>query len=149
VDLVAVLSIPALAPEPESDTTVRQVNISKGDDEFRVRIKLGLDLLRAMEADSGIFPETLRVDGGLVANSFVCQFLSDMLQAAVELPAVTETTALGAAYLAGLHAGIYKDLQGIMEKWVCAKRYEPRMEKAERDALYDAWSANLALFLGK
>ncbi len=108
-----------------------------------------LDLLRAMEADSGIMPKTLRADGGLVANGFVCQFLADMLQARIELPHVTETTALGAAYLAGLYAGIYNNLQGIRDSWACATRYDPRMEKTERDGLYDGWNRNLAVFLGK
>lgn len=106
-----------------------------------------LDLLQAMESDTGLFPQVLRVDGGLVANGFVCRFLADMLQANIELPDITETTALGAAYLAGLYSGIYKDLQHISQNWHCAKRYEPTMESARQKALYGEWKHNLSFFL--
>ncbi len=107
-----------------------------------------LDLLRAMQADTGLFPEILRVDGGLVANKFVCQFLADMLQVKIELPQVTETTALGAAYLAGLQAGVYRDLDDIAQNWGRAQLYEPCMDAAQRDVLYTQWNKNLAHLTG-
>jgi glycerol kinase len=107
-----------------------------------------LDLLKAMQADTGLFPEVLRVDGGLVNNKFVCQFLADMLQAQIELPQVTETTALGAAYLAGLQMGVYSDLGDIAQNWGRAKLYAPKMDIAQRDALYAEWSKNLVHLTG-
>lgn len=106
-----------------------------------------LDLLNAMCADTGVDPATLRVDGGLVANQFVCQFLADMAQCPIELPAVTETTALGAAFLAGLYAGFYADTDAIAATWTRAKRYEPAMTAAQRDTLYAGWRDALGLLL--
>ncbi len=106
-----------------------------------------LDLLNAMQMDTNIFPQVLRVDGGLVRNGFVCQFLSDMLQIPIELPDTTETTALGAAYLAGVQAGIYTDLQDAAQHWQCSKRYTPKMSPADQQALYSEWKKNLSFFL--
>jgi glycerol kinase len=106
-----------------------------------------LDLLKAMHADTGISPDILRVDGGLVANSFVCQFLSDMLQVPIELPRVTETTALGAAYLAGISVGVYKDFDDIKQNWHLDKTYTPQLDRAETQRLYQEWNNNLAFFL--
>lgn len=106
-----------------------------------------LDLLKAMQADTGLFPEVLRVDGGLVNNKFVCQFLADMLQAQIELPQVTETTALGAAYLAGLQMGVYRDLDDIAQNWGRAQLYKPEMPLTQRDTLYNEWNKNLSFFL--
>ena len=107
-----------------------------------------MDLLKAMEKDSGIFPETLRCDGGLVANRFVCQFLADILQTRIELPKVTETTALGTAYLAGLQAGLYQDLEDLSKNWRQEKLYEPQMEKSQAENLYREWQAVLSNFYG-
>src|SRR5690606_9995617 len=95
-----------------------------------------LDLMDAMKADTGYNPAVIRADGGLVANNFVCQFLADMLGKPVEIPQVAETTALGAAYLAGLYAGLYKGLDDIAQNWQCARRYEPNMPENSRIALY-------------
>ena len=97
------------------------------------------DLIAAMEGDAGKKIETIRADGGLVANQFVCQFLSDILNCPVDVPRVTETTALGAAYLAGLHAGIYNGLDDIANAWECAHHYDPKMDADKRDALYAGW----------
>ena len=105
-----------------------------------------MDLLGAMEADSGISAERLRVDGGLINNSFVCQFLSDILQVPIDVPKVTETTALGAAYLAGLYAGLYQDLNQLSEKWIEDKVYDPKMSSEESAKLYQDWSEHLSLF---
>lgn len=102
-----------------------------------------LDLLQAMQADTGLYPECLRVDGGLVTNEFVCQFLADMLQVPVEVPAVTETTALGAAYLAGLSAGVYSDFNDLSKQWQRAKLYTPKMTITQRDGLYNSWNKAL------
>lgn len=102
-----------------------------------------LDLMDAIARDTGKAPETIRVDGGLVENNFVCQFLADMLGVSVDRPTNTETTAQGAAYLAGLHAGIYSDLDMITEKWNREKTFTPDIEPAERDALYKGWQDSL------
>ncbi|WP_029009917.1 glycerol kinase GlpK [Azospirillum halopraeferens] len=100
------------------------------------------DLRDAMAADSPATPRTLRVDGGMVVNDWLCQFLADMLDAPVERPAVTETTALGAALLAGLQVGFYDGLEGpngLAATWTCERRFEPRLDPARRATLYDGW----------
>ncbi|HYG86403.1 MAG TPA: glycerol kinase GlpK [Azospirillum sp.] len=99
------------------------------------------DLMEAMAADGGRAPEALRVDGGMVANDWVCQFLADILDLPVERPVVTETTALGAAYLAGMHVGVYGGLDAISAAWRCERRFEPRMDAPTRRRLYDGWQA--------
>lgn len=97
------------------------------------------DVLSAMEADSGIPLNTLRVDGGAVKNNFLMQFQSDILDVPVERPEVNETTALGAAYLAGLAVGFWKSLDDISNNWNLDKRFEQNMEEATRDELYTGW----------
>ncbi len=97
------------------------------------------DLMDAMEKDSGYKAEILRVDGGLTANSFVCQFLADMLACPVEVPENLETTALGAAYLAGLGAGIFNGLGDIKDKWHRDRVYRPEIDKSLRDRNYNEW----------
>lgn len=101
------------------------------------------DLMQAMEAD-GITPAALRVDGGMVANPWMCQFLADILDTAVDRPRVTETTALGAAYLAGLGAGIYSDLEDIANQWQLEKRFEPAMAADQRTSLLAGWGNAIA-----
>lgn len=96
------------------------------------------DLQRAMEKD-GIRPITLRVDGGMVTNNWVMQFLADILGATVDRPLLVETTALGVAYLAGLKAGVYGSLEELAGLWRCDRRFEPLMSKEDRDRLYDGW----------
>ena len=81
----------------------------------------------------------MRVDGGMVANDWVCQFLADILDLPVERPAVTETTALGAAFLAGLEVGLYPSLDALASTWRCQRRFEPDMAPAERARLYGGW----------
>jgi glycerol kinase len=98
------------------------------------------DLMSAMIADSGIQPSVLRVDGGLVRNEFMTQFLSDMLNIQVDVPKSVETTALGAAYLAGIGAGIFKDLDDIAKNWTAEKTYYPLMGDDDRGGLYQGWS---------
>lgn len=97
------------------------------------------DVLDAMEADSGISLKTLRVDGGAVKNNFLMQFQSDMLQVPVERAVINETTALGAAYLAGLAVGFWNDRQEISEKWQREKTFYPEMEEKEQSRLYKGW----------
>ncbi|MEJ2626071.1 MAG: glycerol kinase GlpK [Pseudolabrys sp.] len=99
------------------------------------------DLLEAMAADAGgaSGEGVVRVDGGLSANGWAMQFLADMLGAPVERPAVVETTAVGAAYLAGHDAGLYPPPEALVERWRPERRFEPRMNDAARDAKYAGW----------
>lgn len=97
------------------------------------------DVLAAMEADSGISLTTLRVDGGAVKNNFLMQFQSDLLAVPVERPVVNETTALGAAYLAGLAVGYWNSRDDIAAQWQLERRFEPKMDDDKRTMLYDGW----------
>ncbi|SFK50656.1 glycerol kinase [Nitrosomonas aestuarii] len=99
------------------------------------------DLINVMEAECGNMnlTEILRIDGGLTGNAFVCQFLADMLDKTVEIPAVMESTAWGAAALAGLQCGLLTDLEEISKNWVCAHRFQPQISKNKRRTLYDGW----------
>ena len=97
------------------------------------------DVLTAMEADSGIALKKLRVDGGAVKNNFLMQFQSDLLGVQVDRPQIDETTALGAAYLAGLAVGFWKDKQEIADNWKIERAYEAQMSEEERSGLYDGW----------
>lgn len=97
------------------------------------------DVLGAMEADSGIPLSTLRVDGGAVRNNFLMQFQSDILNVPVDRPVVNETTALGAAYLAGLAVGYWETLEDISNYWNLDRKFEPTMGDHEREALYTGW----------
>lgn len=96
------------------------------------------DLQKAMEAD-GARPTNLRVDGGMVKNDWVMAFLADILGADVDRPEVAETTALGAAYLAGLQAGIYHSLDELSAQWRCEMTFKPRLSKEHRDKAYLQW----------
>jgi glycerol kinase len=98
------------------------------------------DLLEAMRADwPGAKDTVLRVDGGMAASDVTMQFLADILAAPVDRPAVMETTALGAAYLAGLAAGLCPDLAGFAARWKCERRFVPRMDAATRDRKWAGW----------
>ncbi|MCR8847404.1 glycerol kinase GlpK [Rossellomorea sp. SC111] len=97
------------------------------------------DVLTAMEADSGISLKKLRVDGGAVKNDFLMQFQSDLLSVPVERPVVNETTALGAAYLAGLAVGFWKDREEISKQWNKEKQFEPEMAVETQEELYNGW----------
>ena len=97
------------------------------------------DVLSAMEQDSSITLKTLRVDGGAVKNNFLMQFQSDVLQVPVERPVVNETTALGAAYLAGLAVGFWKGSEEIAEQWKVDSSFEPKMKVEEQKSLYEGW----------
>jgi glycerol kinase len=98
------------------------------------------DLLEAMTADAPDASEgVLRVDGGMTVSDWTMQFLSDIIGAPVDRPEVKETTALGAAWLAGMKAGVYPDQQGFAENWRLETRFEPRMSEADRDSRYLLW----------
>ena len=98
------------------------------------------DLFKAMSED-GVTPTSLRVDGGMVHNSWMVQHLANVLGIPVDRPKVLETTALGAAYLVGLQAGIYTSLNDVRENWQIDRAFEPNMETAERDKLLTGWNA--------
>ncbi|WGI27022.1 glycerol kinase GlpK [Halomonas alkaliantarctica] len=97
------------------------------------------DLQHCMNDDMEAPPGTLRVDGGMVKNSWVMQFLADMLGVQVDRPTILETTALGAAYLAGLRLGWYQTLEEIEQLWRCEKSFMPAMEETTREQLYQGW----------
>jgi glycerol kinase len=97
-----------------------------------------------MTADGAAPPTTLRVDGGLTRNGWAMQFLADTLSIPVERPVITETTALGAAYLAGLQAGVYADAAEIGGNWERDLVFEPRMGEKERNTRYAGWQDAVA-----
>lgn len=97
------------------------------------------DVLSAMEADSNIKLQALKVDGGAVANNILMQFQADILGVPVDRPKVTETTALGAAYLAGLAVGVWTNKTDLTKKWQLDNRFEPKMDAGESAALYKGW----------
>ncbi|KKB63887.1 glycerol kinase [Robbsia andropogonis] len=102
-----------------------------------------LDVLRAMESDSGIPIPELRVDGGAAANNLLMQFQADMLGAKTIRPTVIETTALGAAYLAGLATGYWPNIEAIQQQWKEDRGFEPRMDAATRDHYVNQWNRAL------
>jgi glycerol kinase len=97
------------------------------------------DLLKAMEADSGIQLKQLRVDGGAAVNNLLMQFQADLLGVPVIRPKITETTALGAAYLAGLAVGFWGDLDAISGQWEIERKFEPTMSENKVNSLYSGW----------
>jgi glycerol kinase len=102
------------------------------------------DVLAAMEQDSGIRLAELRVDGGMVVNELLMQFQADILDVTVMRPRVTETTALGAAYAAGLATGYWKDTSDLKRNWGIDRRWEPAMAKEQRSRLYASWQKAVA-----
>ncbi|MBT3428259.1 MAG: glycerol kinase GlpK [Gammaproteobacteria bacterium] len=96
------------------------------------------DLLSAMRSD-GIEPQLIRVDGGMVANDWMVQYLADILQITVDRPQIIETTALGAAYLAGLQAGVFSSLDELADNWQLQHRFSPEMDAASSTRLYEGW----------
>ena len=98
-----------------------------------------MDVLDAMQKDSGITIKELRVDGGATANNMLMQFQSDILHTKVIRPTITETTALGAAYLAGLSVGYWNSLEDISAQWQIEKVFEPAQTKETTTALIKGW----------
>jgi glycerol kinase len=97
------------------------------------------EVLEAMERDSKISLDSLRVDGGMVANELLMQFQSDIINRPVVRPAVQETTALGAAYAAGLAVGFFKDTDELRANWSVARTWQPQMDEAKREQLFRMW----------
>jgi glycerol kinase len=102
------------------------------------------EVLQAMEKDSGIPLAVLRTDGGMVENNLLMQFQADILNIPVVRPAVTETTAQGAAYAAGLATGFYRDLEDLRANWAVDRRWEPRMDEKTRESLFKSWKKAVA-----
>jgi glycerol kinase len=150
-DTGGVYMVPAFtglgAPYWDADARGALVGLTRGSDAARI-VRAALeavcyqsrDLLDAM-ADDGAATATLRVDGGMVANDWMLQYLADVIGAPVERPAVTETTALGAACLAGLGVGLYGSLDEVADRWRPEARFEPAMNDGDRERLYAGWRA--------
>ena len=102
------------------------------------------DVAAAMTADAGHPLASLRADGGAAANGFLMQFQADILGVPVDRPRVVETTAMGAAFLAGLGTGFWRDPGALAKAWRLDRRFKPRMKSAERDALYAGWQEAVA-----
>jgi glycerol kinase len=92
-----------------------------------------------MEQDSGIRLNVLRVDGGMVVNDLLMQFQADILDRPVVRPMIQETTALGAAYAAGLAVGFFRDLEDLRSKWAEDRTWAPHLDPSTRSALYATW----------
>jgi len=97
------------------------------------------DIAEAMEADSGVEPTTLRVDGGAVKNNFLCQLQADIVQTEIARPVVDETTALGSAYAAGLAVGYWDDLDELRSNWQVDREFDAEMESGRADEMYGRW----------
>jgi glycerol kinase len=107
------------------------------------------DLLEAMRADwQGAAQGVLRVDGGMVASDWTMQFLADIIGAPVDRPVITETTALGAAWLAGMQAGLYPDTNGFARTWALDRQFMPNMSDVVRTAKYGRWQRAVKATLG-
>ena len=110
------------------------------------------DLMDAMGADMKaaglVSPQALRVDGGMVANNWFAQNLADILARPVERPEITETTALGAAYLAGMQTGFYGSMDDVASHWRCERAFEPEMAETERAERYSRWQGYVKRVIG-
>ncbi len=102
------------------------------------------DLFQAMAEDAGARPAALRVDGGMTVNEWLLQALADIVDAPVERAAVTESSALGAAHLAGLHLGLYRDLEDLSQHWTAAGRYNANIGEQQRQDMVDGWKNAVA-----
>jgi glycerol kinase len=97
------------------------------------------DVAEAMEADSGIEMARLRVDGGAVKNNYLCQLQSDIIETDIARPVVDETTALGAAYAAGLAVGYWNTIDELRENWQIDREFSPEMLPEQANSMYDRW----------
>jgi glycerol kinase len=98
------------------------------------------EVLRAMEQDSGVSLETLRVDGGMTDDELLMQFQADIVDRVVVRPKIKETTALGAAFAAGLATGVFSDLDDLRSRWVESRRWQPDMDDASRQQMLQRWT---------
>ena len=105
------------------------------------------DVMHAMEEDAGVKLKSLKVDGGASSNDFLMGFQADIVDTRVDRPKCIETTALGAAYLAGLATGYWKSRQEIQENWQSGNSFWPTMEKEEREKLLKGWKKAVACAL--
>jgi glycerol kinase len=106
------------------------------------------DVLCAMTEDSGIRLASLKIDGGACANNFLMQFQADISDVPVHRPVTIETTSLGAAYLAGLAVGYWKNKEDVLENWQISRSFEPEMTKAIRENLLIGWHKAVKTSLG-
>lgn len=106
------------------------------------------DVLDAMASDSGVVLHTLRCDGGMTVNSFLMQFQADVLDATVTVPAIAETTSLGAAYVAGLSAGFFPDVKALAQHWSKANEWTAHMPAPQRAELCRRWKMAVERTLG-
>jgi glycerol kinase len=106
------------------------------------------DVLDAMQRDAGLRLHQLKVDGGAAVNDALLQFQADLLGVTVRRPVVAETTALGAAYLAGLAVGYWKDQADVARNWALDREFKPAMPVGRREALYDGWRRAVQRSLG-
>ncbi|EIL98337.1 glycerol kinase [Rhodanobacter thiooxydans] len=143
------------APYWRSDVRGAMFGLSRGTrKEHVVRAALesmayqSRDVLAAMEADAGIPLMELRADGGAIANDFMAQFQSDMLGVPVLRPKIAETTALGAAYLAGLAVGFWESRAQLAKLWQVERRFQPAMAEPARERLYQGWRHAVAATIG-
>ncbi len=143
------------APYWRSDVRGAMFGLSRGTrKEHLVRAALEAmayqtrDVLAAMEADADITLKELRADGGAIANDFLAQFQSDILNVPLVRPKIAETTALGAAYLAGLAVGVWDNREQIAKLWQVDRRFEPAMEESVRERLYGGWQAAVQATMG-
>jgi glycerol kinase len=97
------------------------------------------EVVEAMEKDSGIALDSLRTDGGMVGNNLLMQFQADILNKPVVRPAIQETTALGAAYAAGLAVGFYKNIDDLRANWSVDRAWHPNLEDKKREQMYRFW----------
>lgn len=126
------------------------VGLTRGTDRDHI-VRAGLesvayqtrDLLEAISNDAQLTLETLRVDGGMVANNWLLQFISDVLNLNVQRPSCIETSALGVAYLAGLHIGIFQSLDEIAQLWQMNSQFHPQMPEPKRSRLYVGWKKTI------
>jgi glycerol kinase len=107
------------------------------------------DIVDVMNRDSGLELNELRVDGGAAANDFLMQFQADILNVAVDRPAMVETTAAGAAYLAGLAVGVWQSPTEVLEVMPRDRLFQPAMESATRDRLYEGWKRAVSRVLSE
>jgi len=125
--------------------TTRNHMIRAGLDALAYQTK---DIINAVIQDGTIEVAELRVDGGAVKNNLLCQFQSDILGIPVIRPKITEMTALGAAYLAGLGSGLWKSTDEIAEQWAIDKVFKPVMSEQDREDLYYGWQEAVKLTRG-
>ena len=98
-----------------------------------------MDLVRAMEKDLGYRLSELKVDGGASSNKFIMQFQADIIGSSIRRPVIRETTALGAAYLAGITTGFWRSREEVRSKWQCDMTFSPQMEEGRRGELIAGW----------